>query len=192
MPRLTKFTRMILNAKKADADSVRELKDYIYEQSGVANKALRRLEQTGMTEYAYGRAMEFLNTEYQSIKFPQAVAKRPLEDLITQAYELHNFLSSPTHTVRGAKKARTKQLEGLKQLVDMGYNVPTEKEKLLRVTRMLGNDGLRFSGTVRYELMEATYEAFEKGLADEEVKLTLDRYLSGEITWNKLMRMLKE
>ena len=192
MPRLTKFTRMILNARKADADSVRELKDYIYEQSGVANKALRRLEQTGMTEYAYGRAMEFLNTEYQSIKFPQAVAKRPLEDLITQAYELEHFLSSPTHTVRGAKKARRNQIEGIKQLIAIGYNVPQDTESWARITRIMGNDGLKLVGDVKYEMVEAIYEAFERGISDQEAQIILDRYRSGELHYNKLIQVLSK
>ena len=96
---MDKFTRMIMGARKADVDSVRELKDYIYEQSGVANKALRALEKAGITEYAYGRAYTFLNTEYQSIKFPQAVAHRDTQDMIKQALELHRFLSSDRKSV---------------------------------------------------------------------------------------------
>lgn len=184
---MDKFNRMILNARKADADSIRELKKYIYEKSGVANKSLRALERAGYTEYAYGRAMTFLQTEYQSIKFPQAVAHRELDDMLTQAMELHKFLSSSTHTIRGARKARKKQIEGIKFLQDLGYNIPTDKERLNRISKALGNDGLRFTGTIRYELMEAIDQAFEQGATDEEVQLTIDRYASGEIIYNKLI-----
>ena len=53
---MDKFSRMIMGARRADADSIRELKNYIYEESGVANKSLRALEKSGITEYAYGRA----------------------------------------------------------------------------------------------------------------------------------------
>lgn len=178
---------MIMGARRADVDSIRELKDYIYEQSGVANKSLRNLEKAGITEYAYGRAMTFLETEYQSIKFPQAVAKRPTDELIAQALELHKFLASPTHTVRGAKRAKKAQLRGIEMLNRLGYNIPTDTERLNRITRTLGNDGLRFTGTVRYELMEAIDSAFEEGLTDEEVQLAILRYESGEIHYDKLI-----
>ena len=186
-----KFTRMILGARKADADSIRELKDYIYEQSGVANKSLRALEKSGLTEYAYGRAMTFLNTEYQSIKFPQAVAHRPVEDLLKQAMELHKFMKSSTRTVRGARAAKKAQMRGIKMLQELGYQIPTDKERLNRISRVLGNDGLRFTGTIRYELMEAIDHAFEEGATDEEVQLTIDRYASGEIYYGKMIDTLE-
>lgn len=188
---LDKFTRMVMGAKKADVDSIRELKNYIYEASGVANKSLRALEKAGITEYSYGRAMTFLNTEYQSIKFPQAVAKRDVKDLIKQAYELHHFLESKTRTVKGAKAARKAQLEGLKALQELGYNVPTDRERLARISRILGNDGLKFTGTVRYELMEAIDSTYDANITDEEVQLMIDRYWSGDITYDRLIEDMK-
>ena len=189
---MDKFSRMIMGARRADVDSIRELKDYIYEQSGVANKSLRALEKAGITEYAYGHAMEFLNTEYQSIKYPQAVAKRPVEDLIKQALNLHKFLESKTRTVRGAKAAKKAQLEGIKLLNEMGYNIPTDKERLARITRILGNDGLKFTGTIRYELMEAIDSTYDSGLTDAEVQMYIDRYYTGEIVYDRLLDGLKQ
>ena len=187
-----KFTRMILGARNADVDRIRELKDYIYEKSGVANKSLRALEKAGITEYAYGRAMTFLETEYQSIKFPQAVAKREVEDLVKQALELHKFLASSTRTVRGARKAKKAQLEGIQMLRDLGYDIPTDSERLNRISKVLGNDGLRFSGTIRYELMEAIDDAFQECAEDDEVQLMIDRYASGEMIYNELISSLSE
>lgn len=187
---MDKFSRMIMGARRADADSIRELKNYIYEESGVANKSLRALEKSGITEYAYGRAMTFLQTEYQSIKFPQAVAKRPIEDLITQATELHKFMISPTRTVSGAKAAREKQIRGIKLLNEIGYNISTDSETLSRISRTLGNDGLRFTGTIRYELMEALSSAFDAGMTDEEVQLIMDRYATGDITYDRVFQDL--
>lgn len=184
---MDKFSRMIMNARKADVDSIRELKNYIYEQSGVANRSLRALEKSGITEYAYGHAMTFLQTEYQSIKFPQAVAKRPTEDLIRQALQLHRFLASPTHTVRGARAARAAQLRGIEALNKLGYNIPTDPQRLSRISKALGNDGLRFTGTIRYELMEAIDDAYEAGQTDFEVQLTINRYASGEIMYDRLL-----
>lgn len=78
---MDKFSRMIMGARRADVDSIRELKDYIYEASGIANKSLRALEKAGYTEFAYGRAMTFLNTEYQSIKYPVPATNRPVEEM---------------------------------------------------------------------------------------------------------------
>lgn len=187
---MDKFSRMVANARKADVDAIRELKDYIYEASGIANKSLRALEKAGITEYAYGRAMTFLNTEYQSVKFPQAVAKRPVEDLIKQAYQVHAFLGSKTRTVKGARAARKAQLEGIKALQSLGYNIPTDRERLNRISRILGNDGLRFTGTVRYELMEAIDSTHDSTLTDEEVQIMINRYYSGEISYNKILEDL--
>lgn len=184
---MDKFSRMIMNARKGDIDSIRELKDYIYEKSGVANKSLRSLEKSGITEYAYGRAMTFLNTEYQSIKFPQAVAHRDVDDLITQALEVHKFLASPTRTVRGAKIARKKQLAGIKMLQNLGYNIPQDPAKLSRISKVLGTDGLNFTGTIRYEIMEALSDAMDDGITLPEIQETVNRYASGELEYNELI-----
>lgn len=184
---MDKFSRMIMNARKGDVDSIRELKDYIYEKSGVANKSLRSLEKSGITEYAYGRAMTFLNTEYQSIKFPQAVAHREVDDMITQALELHKFLASPTRTVRGAKLARKKQLAGIKMLQNLGYNIPQDPAKLSRISKVLGTDGLNFTGTIRYEIMEALSDAMDDGITLPEIQETVNRYASGELEYNELI-----
>ena len=187
---MDKFTRMILGAKRADVDSIRELKDYIYEESGVANKALRSLEKAGITEYAYGHAMTFLQTEYQSIKFPQAVAKRPVEDLIKQAWVLRKFLRSPTHKVREAKKARERQMRGIETLRELGYNIPTDGERLSRISRIMGNSGLKTAG--KYELMEAIDMAIEDyGMTEQEVQLEIDRYASGEIIYDRVLEDLR-
>lgn len=188
---MDKFTRMILGAKRADVDSIRELKNYIYEESGVANKALRALEKSGITEYAYGHAMTFLQTEYQSIKFPQAVAKRPVDDLIKQAYALHKFMKSPTHKVREAKKARERQLRGLEMLRDMGYNIPTDKDRLARITRILGNSGVNFIGSYKYEIMELIDSTYDADVTDAEVQLQIDRYASGMITYDRVTEDLR-
>lgn len=229
---ISKFTRMIIGARKGDVDSIRELKGYIYERSGVANKRLRSLERTGMTEYAYGRAYAFLNSEYQSIKFPkatphqdittssargrkldseesdvrqttsntseqrnqirfsQAVAHRDVEDLIIQAQELHTFLSSPTSKVAGARAAQVRQLKGIETLRSLGYDIPTDKERLKRISSVLGNDGLRLHGQYKYQLMESIDNALESGASKEEVQKTIDRYASGEITYNGMLEDL--
>lgn len=186
---MDKFTRMILGAKRADVDSIRELKNYIYEESGVANKALRALEKAGITEYAYGHAMTFLQTEYQSIKFPQAVAKRPVEDLIKQAWVLRKFLNSPTHKVKEARKAREKQLRGLELLREAGYNIPTDKDRLKRITRIMGNSGLSTRGN--YEMMEAIDMALEGGTPEAEVQLMIDRYAAADVVYDRTIMDLK-
>lgn len=188
---MDKFTRMIMGARRADTDSIRELKKYIYEESGVANKALRSLEKAGITEYAYGHAYTFLQTEYQSIKFPQAVAKRDTQDLIKQALVLHKFLSSPTRYVKGARAARAAQIEGIKMLNDLGYRISTDRDRLNRVSRILGNSGLKFTGNIRYELMEAIDSTYDSTLTDQEVQLMIDRYASGEIIYDRLVEDLK-
>lgn len=187
---INKFTRMIINAKKGDVESIRELRGYVYEKSGVANKRLRSLERTGLTEYAYGRAYTYLNSEYQSIKFPQATAHRDVDDLIQQAQELHTFLNSPTSKVRGARIARERQLTGLNQLRELGYNIPTDSASLGRINKVLGNDGLKIYGQYRYALMEAIDQAFETGSSEAEINTIVNRYASGEITYEPMIKEL--
>lgn len=187
---MDKFTRMIMGAKKADIDSIRELKNYIYEESGVANKSLRSLEKAGITEYAYGHAMTFLETEYQSIKFPQAVAKRPVDDLIKQALVLHKFMESPTRLVNNAKRAKQAQIKGIKMLQDIGYDIPTDSQRLSRISKILGNDGLKFTGTIRYELMEAIDSSYDAEVPDYEVQAIIDRYMSGDIVYDRMIEDL--
>lgn len=182
---------MIMGARRADVDSIRELKDYIYEASGIANKSLRALEKTGFTEFAYGRAMSFLNTEYQSVKFPQAVAKRPTEELIVQALEVHKFLSSKTRTVRGARHARENRLNGINTLRELGYNITTDKETLRKISRLMGND-VTLSKDYRYKLMEHMSNALEDGATEQEVQLLMDRYQTGEIIYPQLLQELQE
>ena len=189
---MDKFTRMIMGARRADVDSIRELKNYIYEESGVANKALRSLEKSGITEYAYGHAMTFLQTEYQSIKFPQAVAKRPVPELIKQALALHKFMKSPTRYVKGAREARAKQIKGIQMLNEMGYKISTDKTRLNRISRLMGNDGLKLTGSIRYEFMEAIDATYDANVTDQEVQLVLDRYSSGEIMYDRVLEDLRD
>ena len=188
---MDKFSRMIMGARRADVDSIRELKDYIYEASGIANKSLRALEKAGYTEFAYGRAMTFLNTEYQSVKFPQAVAKRPTEDLIKQALQVHSFLSSKTRTVRGAKHAWENRLNGINFLRELGYNITTDKETLRKISKIMGND-TTLSKDYRYKLMEHLSNALEDGATQAEVQMIMDRYQSGEIIYDRMLEELKE
>lgn len=188
---MDKFSRMIMGARRADVDSIRELKDYIYEASGIANKSLRALERAGYTEFAYGRAMTFLNTEYQSVKFPQAVAKRPTEDLIKQALQVHSFLSSKTRTVRGAKHAWENRLNGINFLRELGYNITTDKETLRKISKIMGND-TTLSKDYRYKLMEHLSNALEDGATQAEVQMIMDRYQSGEIIYDRMLEELKE
>lgn len=188
---MDKFSRMIMGARRADVDSIRELKDYIYEASGIANKSLRALEKAGYTEFAYGRAMTFLNTEYQSVKFPQAVAKRPTEDLIKQALQVHSFLSSKTRTVRGAKHAWENRLNGINFLRELGYNITTDKDTLRKISRIMGND-TTLSKDYRYKLMEHLSNALEDGATQAEVQMIMDRYQSGEIIYDRMLEELKE
>ena len=182
---------MIMGARKADIDSIRELKDYIYEKSGVANKSLRALERTGYTEFAYGKAMEFLETEYQTIKFPQAVAKRPTSDLIKQALFLHDFLEKPTRTVGGARAARKAMERGIELLNEMGYKIPTDKERLSRITKVLTRTGVNLTGEVRYLLMESIDQAFDNGYTEDEIEESLNKYQSAEAEFNDVMELFK-
>ena len=183
---------MIMGARKADIDSIRELKDYIYEKSGVANKSLRALERTGYTEFAYGKAMNFLETEYQSIKFPQAVAKRPTSDLIKQALFLHDFLNKPTRTVSGARAARKAMERGIELLNEMGYKIPTDKERLARITKVLTRTGVNLTGDVRYLLMESIDQAFDNGYTEDEIEESLFKYQSAEAEFNDVMELFKK
>lgn len=189
---MDKFTRMIMGARKADIDSIRELKDYIYEKSGVANKSLRALERTGGdTEYAYGKAMEFLETEYQSIKFPQAVAKRPISDLIEQAQFLDNWLNLDTRTVKGARKSKADSIRGLISLRELGYNVSTDTERMARISKIMLRTGVKLVDDLRYEFIEMLSEAFENGYSEDEIEENILKWQADDVTYNSLVTLFK-
>lgn len=189
---MDKFTRMIMGARKADIDSIRELKDYIYEKSGVANKSLRALERTGGdTEYAYGKAMEFLETEYQSIKFPQAVAKRPISDLIEQAQFLDNWLSLDTRTVKGARKSKADSIRGLIALRELGYNVSTDTERMARISKIMLRTGVKLVDDLRYEFIEMLSEAFDNGYSEDEIEENILKWQADDVTYNSLVTLFK-
>lgn len=181
-----------MGARRADVDSIRELKNYIYEESGVANKSLRALERTGYTEYAYGNAMAFLETNYQSIKFPQAVAKRPISDLINQALYLHRFMKMPTRTVRGAKAARQAVDRGLQLLRDLGYNIPTDKERLSRIFKIIEKTGVDISGEPKYLLMEAIDQALDNGMSEDDIILNVARWQADDMVYNEMLTLFRE
>ncbi|MBQ5919059.1 MAG: hypothetical protein IIW92_10905 [Lachnospiraceae bacterium] len=187
-----KFINMIMGARKADVDSIRELKNYIYEKSGVANKSLRALERTGGdTEYAYGRAMEFLNTEYQSIKFPQAVAKRPTSDLIKQAEFLEHWLGLDTRTVKGARQSKEDSIRGLLKLKDLGYNISADPERMARISKIMLRTGVKLVDDLRYEFIEMLDSAFENGYSEEEIEENVLRWQADDITYNSLVTIFK-
>lgn len=186
-----KFENMIMGARKADIDSIRELKNYIYEKSGVANKSLRALERSGYTEYAYGNAMEFLNTTYQSIKFPQAVANRPTSDLIQQALFLENWLGLPTRTVTGAKHAWKATQEGLKRLEELGYNIPTDREKFMRIVKVIARTGVDLADSIKYLTWESIDQAFENGWTEEEVEENLLRWQADDISYSHMTSLFR-
>lgn len=189
---MDKFTRMIMGAKRADVDSIRELKNYIYEESGVANRSLRALERIGYTEGAYGKAMEFLTTNYQSIKFPQAVAKRPTSDLINQALFLHRFMDMPTRKVREARRAQAAVERGLNLLRELGYNIPTDKERLSRIFKIIDKTGADITGDEKYQFIEYLDQAFDNGWTEEEIEMNILRWQSDDIVYSEMTSLFKE
>ena len=199
-----KFNRMIRRAEDGDEEAIQELEQYIRRTAPYANKNLRALEEADLTDYAYGRAMTYLKSDTLSSSFSGATRGRDIEDLIAEAEEIHTFLRSPTHTVKGAQDAWSKQEAGLMRLkYEFGYNVPTTSEEIKRVSnlinkndalknigRALGNDGLRFKGSERYELIESINSAIENKLTDQEIQLIIDRYATGELIYNDLLEEL--
>ena len=196
-----KFDRMIRLSEQGDERAIQELKSYIRRSAPYANKNLRALEQADLTDYAYGRAMTYLESETLSRSFSGATRNRELSDMIDEATEIHTFLRSSTHTVAGASDAWSKQQAGLLKLKnEFGYNVPIESDDIKRVSKLitknpalknigrsLGNDGLKFKGAERYELIEAINSAIENKLSDPEIQLIIDRYASGEIIYNEVL-----
>ena len=186
-----KFSKMIRMAEQGDPEAIQDLEQYIRRSAPYANKNLRALEQADLTDYAYGRAMTYLESETLNKSFSGATRGREVEDLIAEAEELHTFLRSSTHTVRGAQDAWSKQEAGLMRLkYEFGYNVPTDKDSIKRISRALGNDGLKFVGKERYELMESINSAIENKLTDSEIQLIIDRYSSGMILYDDLLEEL--
>ena len=77
-----KFDRMIRLSEQGDERAIQELKSYIRRSAPYANKNLRALEQADLTDYAYGRAMTYLESETLSRSFSGATRNRELSDMI--------------------------------------------------------------------------------------------------------------
>lgn len=186
---------MIRLAKEGDPQAEQQLKQYIRSQASYANRHLKELEDAGFTDYAYTRAMKYLNIDEGVSRFRGATSGVPIDVLTARAEEIHTFLGSKTHTVLGAQSAWAKQKAGLEFLVEAGYiHISTDKETIKRVSKALGNDGLKFTQAERYDIMDKLSQAIEhrRGqggieLTDQELSLIAQRYATGERIYNNLV-----
>jgi len=197
-----KFDRMIRRAKEGDEKAEQELKQYIRSHAQYANRNLAELEQADLTDYAYARAMKYLNTDEGVQRFRGATAGTSITQLIARAEEMHTFLRSTTHTVYGAQSAWESQKSGLMALNEAGYiHIPTDRETIKRISKALGNDGLKFTQAERYDIMDKLGMALEQrakqraeegnenlaDLSDSELKTIAMRYATGERIYNDLV-----
>lgn len=184
-----KFSKMIRESRKGNEQAIAELESYLKRTVPLANKNLSALERADLTQYAYARASIYLESERDTNRFSAAIKGRSTDELIAEAEELHTFMGSKTHTVSGAQSAFDKQMSGLERLRELGYeNVPTDKEKLKVINRVLGNDGLKLSGAERYAVFDKIAEAIDTtDLVEEDMTFIVDRYASGEITYGKML-----
>lgn len=104
-----------MKAKKYDFEFIRTLKGDQLKQaveglSDVANKRLTRLENTGLTQYAYKRLGKLQDKEK-----PRFLKKISDENLTATLNQLEDFLNRPTSTVTGARKAHARAVSALKK-----------------------------------------------------------------------------
>lgn len=191
---------MIRRAKEGDPEAEQELRQYISSHAPQVNKDLEELEANNMTYFAYKRVMKYLNVDEGATRFSGEVAGVPTELLVDRALEMHNFLSSRTHTVEGNKSAWESQRKGLERLVEAGFNVTTDRqtasqisEAITRAQKTLGNDGLRLQPAERYDILEKLSTVIEQSrgqgynISDSELDLILARYMTGERLYNNLV-----
>ena len=195
-----KFDRMIRRAKEGDERAIAELKQYIRSHAQTANRNLAELEQADLTDFAYARAMKYLNVDEGASRFRGATVGFTVEELAERAEEMNTFLRSSTHTVYGAQSAWERQQAGLYSLNEAGYiNVPTDRETIKRISKALGNDGLKFTQAERYDIMDKMGFAIKQRkeqmlngedlseLSDSELKTIALRYATGERIYNNLI-----
>lgn len=104
-----------MKARKYDFEFIRTLKGDQLKQavaglSEVANKRLTRLENTGLTQYAYKRVAKLQDKEKP--RFPKKISD---ENLTATLNQLEDFLNRPTSTVTGARKAHARVVSALKK-----------------------------------------------------------------------------
>ena len=74
-----KFSKMIRMAEQGDPEAIQDLEQYIRRSAPYANKNLRALEQADLTDYAYGRAMTYLESETLNKSFPEQLEEGKLK-----------------------------------------------------------------------------------------------------------------
>ena len=181
---------LIRDVRQGDSLAINYLRQYVVKKSALANKRLRQLETHSLTEYAYQRTYVFLKNEYNSVKFPQAVKGRTVDSLIIQALELQHFISDKTSTLRGAREAALKNYQGLVELSQLGYNISFDPDRLKTINNIMGSDGLKaLSGRYRYEIIDMINNALDQDYTFQDVQRNIDRYQSGEISFDELLSM---
>lgn len=206
------ITSLVEKIKTGDPDSleykeaVESLREWNKTASKKANYNMRALERADMERYAYGRALNFVQSEYGSNSFVggKALGLSP-QELADQVLELDTFLGRKTSTVRGAKAMEKARGEYLAET--MGIDIKgIAKERFGKRAKSAETAFFRFLGTdtVATFLKDVSgfYKVVLEGVAtviseSDDKRSTVDRltqaidaYLSGEKRYDSLLSEL--
>lgn len=162
---------------------------YVHQKAPTANKYLRQLEQAGLEEYAGSRALTFIQNEQDgraNNRFIPRTNNRSVKNLRREAEEINLFLSRPTHTVEGARKAEQSRKQSLDEIRQLGYVIPESDAAVKKIFKALGNYS-NLSRDMKYEIIADVEDIIDENSTDAEVQLAIDRMYTGEILYNKIL-----
>ena len=189
-----------IKSKKADSATkqraVAELREWNAKNAPIANKRMRGLERADLTQFAYGRALDFVQGELGSNSFKGGRAlSLDDETLIAQVQELNLFLNKrKTSTVSGAKEVMRSRGEYLASNFDLNLDNLSAGQKN-EFFRFLGSDSvstfLKDVSGIYQVLFNSVAVAFQtaedKRELSERLKGAIDKYLSGTLKYDELL-----
>lgn len=177
----------LYNPSNSDANEY--IAQYVRENAPRANRYLSELRKAGLEEYAGSRALTFIQQEQEGrsqYNFIKRVENRSVENLRREAEEISLFLSRPTHTVEGARKAEARRLQSLEELREYGYHIPESDNLVKKIFKALGNY-TNLSRDLKYEIIADVEDILDEQSTDAEVQLAIDRMYSGEKLYNQIL-----
>ncbi len=189
-----------IKSKKADSATkkraVAELREWNAKNAPIANKRMRGLERADLTQFAYGRAIDFVQGELGSNSFRGGRAlSLDDETLVAQVQELNLFLNKrKTSTVSGAKEMMRSRGEYLASNFDLDLDSLTAGQRN-EFFRFLGSDSVMtflkdVSGIYQVlfnNVAVAFQTAEDKRALSERLKNAIEKYTSGTLKYDELL-----
>lgn len=150
------------------------------------NRKLLNLERAGRAQYSYDAIRFFIENEYDTLGKPRLPTGKKhfindVDKLYRQLMEARKFDRAQTSTIRGQKKYEKNVMNSFEDILDR----KVDKKKLFEVLQ----DGY-LTDLKKYlpsdTILDMVDRAVNAGRSVQEIRDTLDEYLSGKIEFNDI------